>query len=142
MQEVGECQPSSASWLTTGEWCGFLGGQRDYALMRGDTGPLVYPAGFVYVYSILHYVTSAGAAIKLAQFIFLGIYLAVVRAVFTMYDRARAGAPPQWAFLLLCASKRIHSIFVLRLFNDPISMLFVFYAIHALISDRYDTAGR
>ena len=27
---------------------GYLGGERNYELIRGDTGPLVYPAGFLY----------------------------------------------------------------------------------------------
>lgn len=31
---------------------GFLGGERNYLNLRGDTGPLVYPAGFVYAYSV------------------------------------------------------------------------------------------
>lgn len=31
---------------------GFLNGERDYYNLRGDTGPLVYPAGFVYIYSV------------------------------------------------------------------------------------------
>lgn len=29
---------------------GFLDGERNYTALRGDTGPLVYPAGFVYLY--------------------------------------------------------------------------------------------
>ena len=33
-------------------------GERDYALLRGDTGPLVYPAGFVYLFSALRWVTN------------------------------------------------------------------------------------
>lgn len=37
---------------------GFLGGERDYRNLKGDTGPLVYPAGFLYVYSFLQYVTG------------------------------------------------------------------------------------
>lgn len=31
---------------------GFLDGERNYRNLRGDTGPLVYPAGFIYVYSV------------------------------------------------------------------------------------------
>lgn len=37
----------------------------DYAKLKGDTGPLVYPAGFVYLFSWLHNVT--GGAIFPAQ---------------------------------------------------------------------------
>lgn len=43
----------------------FKAGERDYLQIRGDTGPLVYPAGFVYVYSFLHTVTNGGENIRL-----------------------------------------------------------------------------
>jgi alpha-1,3-mannosyltransferase len=33
-------------------------GELDYFKMKGDTGPLVYPAGFVYLYSLLYYITQ------------------------------------------------------------------------------------
>ena len=36
---------------------GFLEGERDYGNLKGDTGPLVYPAGFLYIYSALQHVT-------------------------------------------------------------------------------------
>jgi alpha-1,3-mannosyltransferase len=37
---------------------GFIGGERDYSKLEGDTGPLVYPAGFLYIYSVIQYVTG------------------------------------------------------------------------------------
>ena len=36
---------------------GVLNGTYDYSKLRGDTGPLVYPAGFVWTYTILYFVT-------------------------------------------------------------------------------------
>ena len=42
------------------EVSGYLQGERDYMKLRGDTGPLVYPAGFVYVYSWLYHLTREG----------------------------------------------------------------------------------
>lgn len=44
---------------------GFLAGERNYAELHGDTGPLVYPAGFLYIYSLIKYIT--GAAVFPAQ---------------------------------------------------------------------------
>ncbi|KAI9909357.1 hypothetical protein PsorP6_014770 [Peronosclerospora sorghi] len=46
----------------------FKGGERDYMNIRGDTGPLVYPAGFLYVFSLLHSVTDDGQNIRRAHF--------------------------------------------------------------------------
>lgn len=48
---------------------GFLGGERDYRNLKGDTGPLVYPAGFLYIYSAFQYVT--GGEVYPAQVIIL-----------------------------------------------------------------------
>lgn len=45
----------------------FLNGERDYYLIKGDTGPLVYPAGFVYFYSAIHWITDGGANVRLGK---------------------------------------------------------------------------
>ena len=45
------------------EVTGFMSGQTDYLQLYGDTGPLVYPAGFVYIYSILRHLTEQGTNI-------------------------------------------------------------------------------
>ena len=39
---------------------GFLGGELNYSKLRGDTGPLVYPAGFVYIFAALRWLTDEG----------------------------------------------------------------------------------
>jgi len=38
---------------------------------------------------------------------------------------------------MCCASYRIHSIYVLRLFNDPVAMLFLYAAVNMFLSDRW-----
>ena len=39
---------------------GFWNGTTDYEQLRGGTGPLVYPAGFVYFFLALYHATSKG----------------------------------------------------------------------------------
>jgi len=46
-----------------------------------------YPAGFVYVFALLYWLTSAGADIRLAQYIFVVIYLITIILVFNIYRR-------------------------------------------------------
>lgn len=68
---------------------GFLNGTRDYSQLKGDTGPLVYPAGFVYIFSILYAVTNQGTNIRVAQYIFAVIYLINLALVFRIYHKSR-----------------------------------------------------
>lgn len=51
---------------------GFIGGERDYSKLKGDTGPLVYPAGFLYIYSAIQYVT--GGEVYPAQVIWFTLF--------------------------------------------------------------------
>lgn len=117
---------------------GVLDGERDYSQLKGCTGPLVYPGGFVWIYSALHYLTGGGTDIRLAQYIFGGLYLAVLALVLAIYHRTPT--TPVWAVVLLCLSKRIHSIFGLRLFNDCWAMFFMYAAILALLNRRLSLA--
>lgn len=48
-----------------------------------------YPAGFVYVYTLLYAITQKGANIKLAQYIFIGIYLVFISVVFGVYSKTK-----------------------------------------------------
>ncbi|KAM9005320.1 dol-P-Man:Man(5)GlcNAc(2)-PP-Dol alpha-1,3-mannosyltransferase isoform X1 [Sarcophilus harrisii] len=118
---------------------GVINGTYDYTQLRGDTGPLVYPAGFVYIFMGLYYATSRGTNIRLAQHIFLGLYLATLLLVFRIYSRTRR-VPPFVFFFMCCASYRVHSIFVLRLFNDPVAMALLFLSINLLLSQRWGWA--
>ncbi|CAA0377561.1 unnamed protein product [Arabidopsis thaliana] len=97
---------------------GFLGGERDYGNLKGDTGPLVYPAGFLYVYSAVQNLT--GGEVYPAQILFGVLYIVNLGIVLIIY--VKTDVVPWWALSLLCLSKRIHSIFVLRLFNDCFAM--------------------
>ncbi|POM67232.1 Dolichyl-P-Man:Man(5)GlcNAc(2)-PP-dolichyl mannosyltransferase [Phytophthora palmivora] len=113
----------------------FKAGERDYMEIRGDTGPLVYPAGFLYIFSFLHSVTDDGQNIRRAQYIFLGFYLIMIATVLAIYYRARV--LPPWATVFLCVSKRLHSIFLLRMFNDGVAMMLLFIAVYLFARQRW-----
>ncbi len=85
----------------------------------------MYPAGFVYVYAALRHVT--GGAVAAAQPLFAVLYVATLAVVFCIY--IAAAVVPPWALPLLCLSKRTHSLYLLRLFNDPVAMLPAFLAV-------------
>ncbi|XP_060762021.1 dol-P-Man:Man(5)GlcNAc(2)-PP-Dol alpha-1,3-mannosyltransferase [Neoarius graeffei] len=118
---------------------GVINGTYDYTQLKGDTGPLVYPAGFVYIFSALYYITDHGLNIRLAQYLFATFYLITLLLVFRIYHRTKK-VPPYVFFFVCCASYRIHSIFVLRLFNDPVAMMLLFGAVN-LILDAHWTLG-
>lgn len=115
---------------------GFLNGTFDYSQLRGDTGPLVYPAGFVYIYSLLYFLTSQGTNIILAQYLFIVIYLLQLVLVLRIYIKTKKVPPYVMAFTIL-TSYRIHSIYVLRLFNDPIAVLFLYAALNLFLEDKW-----
>ena len=59
-----------------------VNGTTDYSQLKGDTGPLVYPGGFVWFYTGLYYLTSKGEDIRTAQYFFALVYLLMVGLVF------------------------------------------------------------
>jgi alpha-1,3-mannosyltransferase len=111
----------------------FTQGERDYMNLKGDTGPLVYPAGFVYLFSWLRSITRE--AILPAQYIFAGLYLSTQFIVMALYINSRT--MPPWSLVLLCLSRRLHSIFVLRLFNDCWAMGVAYLATWALQKKKF-----
>ncbi|KNE61516.1 hypothetical protein AMAG_06334 [Allomyces macrogynus ATCC 38327] len=110
-----------------------LAGERDYSAISGDTGPLVYPAGHVWIYRSLHAATNGGTNRIVAQFLFTALHCLTLGVVMILY---RACQIPVVTFPLLCLSKRLHSIYVLRLFNDPFVTLFTMASLLALTRNR------
>ncbi|KAK3390727.1 glycosyltransferase family 58 protein [Podospora didyma] len=107
----------------------FVSGERDYTAIKGGTGPLVYPAAHVYIYTGLYYLTDRGRDIFLAQQLFAGLYMVTLAVVVACYWKAKA---PPYVLPMLILSKRLHSIFVLRCFNDCFAVLFLWLAILCL----------
>ena len=96
----------------------------DYMQLRGATGPLVYPGGFVALYGALRALAGGdGSDIRTAQWAFVGVYVGTHALAAACYAAAWPRSMPPWALLLLCISLRLHSIYVLRLFNDCWAML-------------------
>lgn len=115
---------------------GVVNGTYDYTQLRGDTGPLVYPGGFVYIFLGLYHITGRGMNITLAQYLFAGLYILSLIVIFDVYRQVKM-VPPYVLFFMCCASYRIHSIYTLRLFNDPVAMLFLYLAINLFIRDKW-----
>jgi hypothetical protein len=110
----------------------FLSGERNYHNIGGATGPCVYPAGHIYTYAALHRATDGGDIPK-GQQIFLGLYLVSLALVLHLYAKAEAFEP--WSLVVLALSRRLHSIYLLRLFNDGWAMLLA-HAATALLAHR------
>ncbi|XP_075058531.1 dol-P-Man:Man(5)GlcNAc(2)-PP-Dol alpha-1,3-mannosyltransferase [Mixophyes fleayi] len=115
---------------------GVLNGTYDYTKLQGETGPLVYPAGFVYIFGAFYYLTEHGSNIRLAQYIFAVLYLLTLFLVFRIYIITKK-VPPYVFFFMCCASYRVHSIFLLRLFNDPVAMVILFFSINLILQDHW-----
>ncbi|KAF2129311.1 glycosyltransferase family 58 protein [Dothidotthia symphoricarpi CBS 119687] len=104
----------------------YLKGERDYRKIEGATGPLVYPGAHVWVFKQLYALTDGGDNVLLAQYLFALLYLITLAVVFQCYQKAKV---PPYVFPLLVLSKRLHSIFMLRCFNDCFALLGMFLAI-------------
>ncbi|KIX00070.1 uncharacterized protein Z518_10997 [Rhinocladiella mackenziei CBS 650.93] len=116
----------------------FIGGETEYSKITGPTGPLVYPALHVYIYTVLFDLTDEGTNILRAQIIFAALYLLTLAVVLACYRRV--GAPP-WLLLPLALSKRMHSIFLLRLFNDCWATLAFWAAVYLLQCRKWESGS-
>lgn len=62
----------------------------DYTQIDGPTGPLVYPAGHLYIFYLLKELTDEGTNILAAQYTFVAIYLAQLILVYKLYSHKRS----------------------------------------------------
>ncbi|GAB0493329.1 hypothetical protein MMPV_004609 [Pyropia vietnamensis] len=124
-------------------------GERNYRAIRGGTGPLVYPAVFLYVYAALAALPSAaavGVAFAVLHAATVGLYVAAYRRAYVALAIGASGggqlkggvangpshslSPATTAraalvsLLLPCVllplSRRVLSLYVLRFFNDGV----------------------
>ena len=136
----------------------YMSGERDSLQIRGGTGPLVYPAGFLFLYQWLRHLAGGdGTDILAAQYLFAGLYVlnaAVVLGLYTLVLREfrrwpnrnsdeLSNAHMTWSWRvamgLTCLSKRIHSIFVLRLFNDAPAMFLLYLSTYLFAKSMWRT---
>ena len=134
----------------------WLDGEYDYRKIYGGTGPLVYPAGFLYLFGLLQWLTDR--KIFKAQWIFLVFYVLTQATILDLYTRVLRSLRRQdlskneiselgvsnkvWSFRVamgcLCLSKRYHSIFLLRLFNDGPTMLVAYLSFWFFINHKWN----
>jgi alpha-1,3-mannosyltransferase len=134
----------------------WLEGEYDYRKIYGDTGPLVYPAGFLYLFGFLQWLTDR--QVNHAQFVFLYFYVMMQAVVFALYtlvlrqirdyqtntkdSTMNTQSHQVWSFRIamgcLCLSKRYHSIFLLRLFNDGPTMLVAYVSFWCFMNKRWN----
>lgn len=90
----------------------------------------------MYIFQGLYYLTNQGQDETLAQQIFGALYIMSFLLTCAIYRKS--GGMPNWIVLLLPLSKRLHSIYALRLFNDCWSVLFVQAA---MLAYQYELDG-
>ncbi|GMM38536.1 dolichyl-P-Man:Man(5)GlcNAc(2)-PP-dolichol alpha-1,3-mannosyltransferase [Saccharomycopsis crataegensis] len=97
-------------------------GELNYNNIYGDSGPIVYPAGFIQIYSLLDSIYKTDGLVMIQQVFRFLLTVTFVLYIFVYQFSNRTGEKfllkKPWIFSILLLSKRMHSIYVLRLFND------------------------
>lgn len=116
----------------------FLRGERLYSQLTGPTGPAVYPAGYIWSFTVLYFLTRGGNDISSGQWAFYAIYL--VQCILAAVIFTSCKIKPRWTILFMILSKRLHSIYMLRLFNDCVMVLLMFMAVTRLLNRGFMSA--
>ncbi|OMJ75488.1 hypothetical protein SteCoe_25337 [Stentor coeruleus] len=118
---------------------GFLSGDYNYLNLKGPSGPLVYPAGFLYIFSIIYSICNMGTSVRMGQYVFLAFYLINLIIVNNIYKRLEPHVG-KWCVFILCLSFKMHSTYLLRLFNDPVAILFMNLCILFALDNKWKSA--
>lgn len=87
----------------------FQSGVREYDQIVGDSGPIAYPAGYLYAFEGIRRLTDDGHNLPLAQLLFACIYLLQLALVFAIYWTSQVGSKvhqPQGHLSTLCCRSR------------------------------------
>lgn len=114
-----------------GHWCAFTL-LPVYSRKLSKCNNIRYPAGHVRIHEMLYAITNGGKNMGLAQDIYGILYIATLALTCAIYRKSRA--VPNWLVLLLPLSKRLHSIYALRMFNDCWA---VFFSQLAILTCQY-----
>lgn len=98
-------------------------GEYDYKKIKGDTGPIVYPAGHVLIYQMINKFLFYDQNINKVQKLFACVLS--LTNVLASFCYLQVTTIPPWIICMLLMSKRIFSIYILRLFNDCFTTLFM-----------------
>ncbi len=117
-------------------------GELNYDNIGGDTGPIVYPAGYIFIYSWMKELTKGMQSLTTGQEAFRLLYLMSLALTFLIYLQIEGKHRVKpYVFYLLVLSKRLHSIYVLRLFNDCFTTFFMLGCIFLLqLAGKYKSA--
>ena len=123
-------------WTSYKEQAALLANTSDYSLVTSANGPLIYSAGYTWLYRLLHLLTDQGSDTAAAQLLAVGLYTANLALVLRILVRTET--LPPWVLLLLSlGAAKVKAITVLHLFNDPVAMLCLHAALNMFLDNRW-----
>ncbi|GJQ13664.1 hypothetical protein GpartN1_g5455.t1 [Galdieria partita] len=119
----------------------FREGKRDYSQIRGDSGPLVYPGGFLFIYRLFYAMSNGGSDLLPVQICFALIHSATLCTVCAICIYCQLDTKEfLFCSVPLLFSRRVMSIHVLRLFNDAIVTFLSYLSILFFVAQRHFVA--
>ncbi|CDS42989.1 dolichyl P Man:Man5GlcNAc2 PP dolichyl [Echinococcus multilocularis] len=88
----------------------------------------------------MYFLTDHGKNIFAAQCLFTGLYAITMALVLNIYRKLRK-VPLLPILILAFASYRVHSIYLLRLFNDPWAMFFLYASVNWCLYNHFSCAA-